>query len=72
MEKFLYRPKLRPASFATLPPGLKWNYAEAPAMYGLANRPDLPQSRFPYGVIETERQLTPEECYTFDLISIPK
>ncbi len=64
---YLYRPMYRPAGFATLPPGLSWNYAEAPAMYGLANRPDLPQSRHTFGIISTERQLTDAECRTFEL-----
>jgi len=36
-------------------------------MYGLANRPDLPQSRHTFGIISTERQLTDAECRTFEL-----
>lgn len=61
-----YRPLLRPASRATLP-DLGWYYVEAPAMFGLANRPDLPTSRHRYGVISFERDLTAKECETFDL-----
>lgn len=61
----LYRPLLRPASFATLPRDLKWKYAEAPPYVN--RRPDIPQSDFPHGVIETERELTPDEIEHFDL-----
>jgi hypothetical protein len=39
-------------------------------MYGLCNRPDLPQSIHRYGVIETDRPLTPQECDHFDLTPI--
>lgn len=64
-----YRMLYRPAGFATLPSGLKWNFAEVPSYYA-ANRPDLPVSRFTHGVIETERDLTEEECRTFEIEKI--
>jgi hypothetical protein len=63
------RTTLRPASFGGLPAGVGWNYVEAPAMFGLANRPDLPTSRHPYGVIETDRELTPAELAHFDIVT---
>lgn len=63
-----YVPQLRPASFATLPFGVGWFYVEAPALHGLANRPDLPQSRHRYGVIETTRPLTDREREHFDMV----
>jgi hypothetical protein len=68
-----YRPTLRPAGFATLPAGVRWTYVEAPEMEGLANRPDLPRSRWRYGVIEVDRPLTAEETKRFDLeaVAIP-
>lgn len=62
-----YRMKYRPAGFATLPRGLGWNYVEAPAMYGLANRPDLPTSRHSFGVFETDRPLTEQERADYEI-----
>lgn len=59
-----YIPLLRPASFCTLPDGLRWEYVEAPANIA---RPDLPTSRHPHGVIETDRALTEAEIKHFDL-----
>lgn len=61
-----YRPMLRPASFATLPSGLQWEYVEAP--YDIAHlRPDLPVSRNPHGIIQTVRPLTTDEMERFSL-----
>jgi hypothetical protein len=64
--EYLYRPTLRPASFCTVPRGLKWDYIETPRD-GSVNRPDLPRSNHPFGIIATERQLTRAEMSTFDL-----
>jgi hypothetical protein len=63
----LYIPRFRPAGFATLPPGVGWEYVEVPRMFGLCNRADLPQSRHTYGVIRTSRPLTTEEQRSFEL-----
>lgn len=63
----LYVPLLRPASRWTLPDGVQWEYVEAPAMHGLADRPDLPQSPYRYGAILLSRELTAEELAHFDL-----
>lgn len=61
-----YRPMLRPASFATLPDDLTWEYVEAP--WDLAHlRPDLPRSDNRHGVIATDRPLTSEERERFSL-----
>jgi hypothetical protein len=65
-----YRPKLRPATRYALPEGIRWDYVEAPAMDGLANRPDLPRSAWHYGVICTDRELTAAECEHFDLAPV--
>lgn len=65
-----YRPLLRPAGFASLPPKLVWHYVEAPEMHGLYMRDDLPRSRHRFGVIETERALTAGEMDQFDLDSV--
>lgn len=70
MATHYYIPRLRPASHATLPAGVRWGYHCAPAIYGIAHRPDLPQSRHPYGEIFTDRALTLEECDRFDLTDI--
>jgi hypothetical protein len=62
----LYRPLLRPATFATLPAGVAWEYAEMPP--SLAHRrPDVPMSTHVHGVIRTDRALTADECERFDL-----
>lgn len=67
MQHNRYIPLLRPASRSTLPQGVDWVYVEAPAMYGLAHRPDLPQSVHRYGVVSLSRELTAEERNHFDL-----
>jgi hypothetical protein len=66
-----YRPLYRPAGFATLPSGLKWNFVEVPLYYA-ASRPDLPVSRHTHGVIETTRDLTEAEIFTFELLPLPQ
>jgi hypothetical protein len=60
-----YRSTLRPVSFATLPADLRWDYVEAPAN---VDRRDIPRSEHRYGVISTDRPLTADEMYHFDLI----
>jgi hypothetical protein len=61
-----YIPRFRPAGFATLPRGVGWQFVEAP--HDLAHvRTDIPASRHRYGVIETDRPLTPAEVETFQL-----
>jgi hypothetical protein len=68
MAGHLYKPLLRPAGRYTLPEGVTWDYVEAPAMVGLADRPDLPRSFYQYGVIRIDRKLTAEEASHFDLV----
>lgn len=63
-----YRMLYRPAGFATLPTGLKWRFVEAPqGEYWRNHSIHLPTSRYRYGIIETERELTEEECRTFEI-----
>lgn len=62
-----YRMMYRPAGFGTLPRGVFWQYAEAPRMFGLCTRTDLPTSQHTFGVIETDRPLTDEERETFEI-----
>ena len=65
-QTWSYVALLRPASFATLPSGLQWQYVEAP--WDLAHmRSDLRRSQHRHGVIATCRQLTVEECERFSL-----
>ena len=66
-----YRPLLRPAGFATMPAGLKWDYVEVPR--DIAHlRPNLPVSRHRYGVIACDRELTVKECVHFDVEQVPE
>lgn len=64
-------PRLRPAPFGGLPLDVRWTWAERPAdaAFGCA-RPDVPISRRPYGVVETDRDLAPDEIRHFDLTVI--
>jgi hypothetical protein len=64
----VYRPTLRPASFCTLPQGVKWDYVEVPL--SISGRPDLPISVHRYGVIKTDRALTKDEMQHFDLVEV--
>ena len=69
--QYLYRPLLRPAGFATMPAGLKWDYVEVPR--DIAHlRPNLPVSRHRYGVIACDRELTVKECVHFDVEQVPE
>jgi hypothetical protein len=57
----------RPAAFSAMPPAIVkagWEYAEAPAY---VNRPDLPRSRYPHGVIVTAAKLTPAEVEQYEM-----
>ncbi len=65
-----YRPLLRPAGFATMPPGLKWDYVEVPREIAHL-RPSLPVSAHRHGVIACERELTEDECQRYDLAREP-
>jgi hypothetical protein len=62
---FTYRPTLRPASFSTLPQGIRWDFVEVPVD---VRRPELPLSRHRYGVIAVNRRLTADECDRFGLV----
>ncbi len=65
-SRYLYRPLLRPAGFATMPAGLKWDYVEVPREIAHL-RQNLPVSRHRYGVIACDRELSEKECRNFDL-----
>lgn len=63
-----YALKYRPISFCTIPKGLTWEYVRAPAggLNGpLANMPTDP--RYPHGVFKTDRPLTDQEMYDFEI-----
>lgn len=69
MQQYLYRPLLRPAGFATPPPGLEWDYTQMPP--DLAHRrPELPRSEHRHGVIRATRPLTAEECERYSLEAV--
>jgi hypothetical protein len=65
-NRYFYKPLLRPASFATLPPGVQWEFFEVPADIA-HRRPDLPRSDHRHGVIAIDRPLTEDECERFSL-----
>jgi hypothetical protein len=65
---YLYRPVFRPPGYATLPPGVGWDYVEVPPSL-LHYRPDLPVSRYTYGIIKTDRPLTEKERDTYQLLT---
>ena len=67
LERHLYRPQLRPVGRDTLPAGVTWDYVAKPASF-VIRRPDLPQSRHPYGEIVLSRRLTLDECDRFGLV----
>lgn len=70
MTRYHYRPRNRPAGFATLPAGLQWEFVEMPP--DLAHRrPELPRSAHRYGVIATSRPLKNEELECFELDIAP-
>lgn len=61
-----YRPMIRPASFCTLPRGVKWEFVEAP--WDIAHvRTDIPRCETRHGLIATDRPLTADECEQFSL-----
>jgi hypothetical protein len=62
-----YHMLYRPPGFATLPQGVKWEYSGAPR--GEGHRfPNIPESSHRHGTIKTDRQLTPEELSTYQVM----
>jgi len=61
-----YRTTIRPVMGGGIPDGVKWSFVEAP--HDLPMCP-APRSRHRYGVIETDRPLTRDELYHFDIIA---
>lgn len=64
-----YRTTLRPAPFGGVPQGVGWHFVELPPDY-ILNHGDTPRSRHLYGVIETDRELTPQELKHFDIVPV--
>ena len=62
--KFLYKPLYRPAAFSGIPKG--WDFKEAPPDIA-HKRPDLPMSRWRFGIIAYDRPLTADECKSHEL-----
>lgn len=70
MSEHRYLPMLRPASFATMPAGVGWEYVESP--WDLAHvRTDIPRSDNRHGTIATNRALTADERERFSLRVAP-
>ena len=65
-----YFNRLRPVGLGTIPK-VGWQWVEQPALeaYRLRNS-DLPVSERRYGVYSTERPLTDEELYAFEISEI--
>jgi len=64
-----YRTTLRPVAAGGLPMGVTYRYVELPwdgSIYR-GHFPLLPVSRHRYGVVETDRALTPAELAHFDI-----
>ena len=55
-----YKALLRPVSTYTLPYGVKWDFVEVPRNFK-GNRPELPASDTPFGIIRIDRELTADE-----------
>lgn len=67
-----YTMRYRPAGFATLPHGLRWEYVEAPARWDCGvRRPDLPMSKHPFGVFTADRELTQDELRSYEIDILP-
>lgn len=64
-----YRTTLRPAHGGGLPYGVTYRYVELPPN-GSVSIPGLPSSRHRYGVVETDRELTPAELDHFDILEV--
>lgn len=64
-----YRMLYRPAYFATLPPGLKWEFVEAPQNIA-HRRTDIPCSWYQFGVFKTDRPLTKEELEIYEIVPV--
>lgn len=65
-----YTPKYRPPGFATVPKG--WRLVERGRMVDAAPlRTDLPRGDHPFGVIEYDAPLTPEQLLAFELEPAP-
>ena len=67
-----YFNRLRPVGFATIPK-VGWAWVEQPALEAYRPRnSDLPVSGHRYGVYRTERPLTDEELYAFEISEVPQ
>jgi len=65
-----YFNRLRPVGLGTIPK-VGWQWVEQPALEAYRPRnSDLPVSERRYGVYSTERPLTDEELYAFEISEI--
>jgi len=74
MNENRYAPLYRPPSFASMPKGVWWEtVAVGPMDYNMSGmRPELPRStsEYPFGIIKTDRALTPDEMESFELRAV--
>lgn len=63
-----YRMLYRPPGFATLPSRLGWEFVEVPRDH--ANPFSLPVSKYPFGIIKTERPLTADELRSYEIVEV--
>jgi hypothetical protein len=65
-----YFNRLRPVGLGTIPK-VGWAWVEQPGLEAFRPRnSDLPVSRRPYGVYSTERPLTAQELYDYEITEI--
>jgi len=66
-QENLYYNRLRPVGLGTIPK-VEWEWAEQPALEMFRPRnSSLPISRRPYGIFRTQRPLTEDELYNFEI-----
>ena len=64
----IVRTTIRPPMFGGMPPLVEWWWVEAPASLPLLTQlQGLPVSKFRYGIIETGRDLTPDELDRYSI-----
>ena len=62
---FCYAPQYRPPQFSALPKG--WELLETPQDRSGLNRPDLPTSKYRFGVIGFAEKLTNDQRDQYEL-----
>lgn len=66
-----YTMQFRPPGFETLPPGVMWEWVEAPTLDFVRVHPSIPRSKHRFGVFTTDRPLTKKEMADFQVTALP-